>query len=702
MYLQFVSDLRNFGLPNDVLFATADFDHFPGLIQSGDFAELTTARMYIGCTLLRIAGKEDCGVQLLQQTMPMVEDLSLPKSMGYFHLGLAYCRSDADFDTWVFLLEDQKRKTGTADSSATLLESYRHQRHVLPVPQTKKICLALGSVCGRRDSAQTAYYLNMALGNTLRHQLGSGAVESVKRKVIASARDPEVAQELVQCILQPCADAGGADPVVHANQFLDDFGPHLPDSMAICTMCLSEDRSKLYVVRMEYGAPRAVLALPLERDGDNLLTGTLAQLSGILQENNDVCKMQPKGKDEIKAWHATRKQLDHQVYALLQELQRRVFGCWKGLLLGSFVDCRARTAFDDIVASCTEMLNCILRKAMGECQSVDVGLVRVLLLGVWPVPSAETKDGQALVQGLALLLGWEPPLTSEQEEELLDFYDAARELCSGLPEEGLGGKALRQHTVLILDTVCHGLPWESLPVLAHHSVSRVPSLYYLRLQLTKYDRGAEGSVLRDGIDADKVYYVLDPQNDLPRTRERFSAFFASKPPWRGVTGCPPSAEQFRDGLTDFDCFLYLGHGTGDKYVSRASVRMVQRCGVVMLLGCSSGKLSTVADLDPQGAPLNFLLAGSPCVVSNLWDVTDKEIDKVAQELLATWTEQDPTQFNTEACLNSQGMLRQHSLCDLLPQAREACKLRYLTGAATVCYGLPVYVKCQSPRDPPFA
>ena len=46
-----------------------------------------------------------------------------------------------------------------------------------------------------------------------------------------------------------------------------------------------------------------------------------------------------------------------------------------------------------------------------------------------------------------------------------------------------------------------------------------------------------------------------------------------------------------------------------------------------------GKLTSIADLDPEGAALNFLLAGSPCIVSNLWDVTDKEIDKVSHTLL---------------------------------------------------------------------
>lgn len=93
-------------------------------------------------------------------------------------------------------------------------------------------------------------------------------------------------------------------------------------------------------------------------------------------------------------------------------------------------------------------------------------------------------------------------------------------------------------------------------MLRAHSVSRVPSLYYLGLQvpppsssphplpssrpppprpsnqplpsppplfapppqLAKYDRKAPESILRDGVDAALVSYILDPEDNLPRTK----------------------------------------------------------------------------------------------------------------------------------------------------------------------------------------
>lgn len=64
---------------------------------------------------------------------------------------------------------------------------------------------------------------------------------------------------------------------------------------------------------------------------------------------------------------------------------------------------------------------------------------------------------------------------------------------------------------------------------------------------------------------------------------------------------------------------------------------------------------------------------SPFVLGNLWDVTDRDMDRYAQALLEGW-------------------LRGGSgapLLDYMAQARQAPKLKYLIGAAPVAYGLPV-------------
>ena len=56
------------------------------------------------------------------------------------------------------------------------------------------------------------------------------------------------------------------------------------------------------------------------------------------------------------------------------------------------------------------------------------------------------------------------------------------------------------------------------------------------------------------------------------------------------------------------------------------------------MGCSSGRLNgwdskheitglTQTYYEPSGIAMSYLYAGSPCVVGNLWDVTDRDIDR---------------------------------------------------------------------------
>ena len=67
---------------------------------------------------------------------------------------------------------------------------------------------------------------------------------------------------------------------------------------------------------------------------------------------------------------------------------------------------------------------------------------------------------------------------------------------------------------------------------------------------------------------------------------------------------------------------------------------------------------------------------SPLFLGNLWDVTDRDIDRYTEALL-------------------QGWLRAGSGAPLLyyvSQARQAPRLKYLIGAAPVAYGLPVSLR----------
>lgn len=64
---------------------------------------------------------------------------------------------------------------------------------------------------------------------------------------------------------------------------------------------------------------------------------------------------------------------------------------------------------------------------------------------------------------------------------------------------------------------------------------------------------------------------------------------------------------------------------------------------------------------------------SPLVLGNLWDVTDRDIDRYMEALLKSWLK-----------AGSGASLLQYAI-----QSRQAPRLKYIIGAAPVAYGLPV-------------
>lgn len=72
--------------------------------------------------------------------------------------------------------------------------------------------------------------------------------------------------------------------------------------------------------------------------------------------------------------------------------------------------------------------------------------------------------------------------------------------------------------------------------------------------------------------------------------------------------------------------------------------------------------------------LSFLL--SPLFLGNLWDVTDRDIDRFTKVLLESWL--------------SAGSGA--SLLDYMGQSRQVTHMKHLVGAAPVVYGLPVLLQ----------
>jgi separase len=78
---------------------------------------------------------------------------------------------------------------------------------------------------------------------------------------------------------------------------------------------------------------------------------------------------------------------------------------------------------------------------------------------------------------------------------------------------------------------------------------------------------------------------------------------------------------------------------------------------------------------------------SPTLVACLWDVTDNELDKFSRSVFDT-LRLDARNVN---CWSQQSENEGTSLVTAVGRSREVCKLKYLTGAAPVVYGIPFYL-----------
>lgn len=76
----------------------------------------------------------------------------------------------------------------------------------------------------------------------------------------------------------------------------------------------------------------------------------------------------------------------------------------------------------------------------------------------------------------------------------------------------------------------------------------------------------------------------------------------------------------------------------------------------------------------------YLLAGAPIVIANMWDVTDRDIDRFSSRLLEQWLSYSTNESPEFQCAS-----------DAVRVARYACQLKYLVGAAPIIYGVPTSI-----------
>ncbi|KAG1731550.1 peptidase family C50-domain-containing protein [Suillus lakei] len=472
------------------------------------------------------------------------------------------------------------------------------------------------------------------------------------------------------------------------------FPPH----WTVVHISLTPDKSTLFISRQNGSSEPLMFCVPLkgrrESDEDEHLTfdDALKELAEIIrlsdQGTRNAVNVRNDDPQARAAWWAERNTLDKRMQGLLENIEFCWLGAFKTIL----------SPVSPISADLTANLRARLEKVFKR---------------ILPPPDKKQKQTPRLSDVLLNCFSSLSPKCREEELEDLLFFILDLYTFHGIPvaiadidvdqvtvdlrcalEEHAAFKNKRGnvnsapvddlHTFLVLDHNVQGVPWESIPVLRGQSVSRIPSVSFLldRVRLASIENRSEGVVDRISVDPRKTFFVLNPSGDLKGTEGRFKPWLEQMRSvgWEGIIGRPPSEQQFLDALERKDLVVYFGHGGGEQYVRSHKIRHLPRCAATMLWGCSSGSLKEMGDFDRVGTPFNYMLAGCPLLVANLWDVTDRDIDKFSQAV-----------FDSLRLTPTRGEEQGMSVVTAIAQAREACKLKYLTGAAPVVYGIPFYL-----------
>ena len=144
---------------------------------------------------------------------------------------------------------------------------------------------------------------------------------------------------------------------------------------------------------------------------------------------------------------------------------------------------------------------------------------------------------------------------------VIDLRTALEELHSFNKTSSTSTSA--EHIFLILDKTVQSFPWESIPSLQQKSISRIPSIAFLRdrIDLAAFNSadeegGARGEIL---VDSRKTSFVINAEGDLKKTEGVFTPWLErmQQVGWTGITGRAPMEEEVKSALTNKELFLYV-------------------------------------------------------------------------------------------------------------------------------------------------
>lgn len=507
---------------------------------------------------------------------------------------------------------------------------------------------------------------------------------------------------------------------------------NLPASWSVVSLTLTEDNGELLLSKIIAGRDPFVVRIPLRRsnEGDGIdefsFEDARSSMKEIIEAANSSCHDTRGTSDKATRaqWHGDRERLDGRLESLLGDIERIWLGGFRGALSPQAFGAEKIRQFGRLL---TQSLNKNLPSR--QKGSMEDGRVEVhehileLFLGLGNPDEDDLDDSvMDLLYFVVDILQFSGECNAYDEIDwdaiLVDVYDALR-VCSEC-----GPRAPPRHTILVLDKELELFPWEAMPCLIDQPVSRMPSLgsIFDRLSQIRTQPGGHDAMAYSVARSSAAgTYVVNPSGDLSSTQSLFEPVLAdnlSPTRYTSLVHKAPSESQMSSLLRQSDIFLYIGHGSGAQYIRPRTIRALPSCAITFLFGCSSAKMTEHGAFESTGMPRAYMLGHAPAVVGCLWDVTDREIDRVALQTLVSWGLLDGDDERVRDALvrkrNRKGREkdkeavwhknknkndakdgddeRRRTLVEAVKDGREACVLRYLCGAAVVVYGIPVILE----------
>lgn len=495
------------------------------------------------------------------------------------------------------------------------------------------------------------------------------------------------------------------------SDFFKDLADYLPSSWIIITLDICPYTGDLLLsksLKDSYNTP-FFLRIPLSKRGTEDGSPGLSfiemtnSLKSIIKQSDISTRPETtskiKSKEDRKNWWKLRFSLDLELKNLLDHVENDWLGGFKGIFDDPFVHKPFLSTFRfDFGCLLNEILpSRMLKIAEDTFMDFDDNVLELFLSmsGMFSESTSEISGSEFRHKNYKLLndliyfildsLMYHGEQNAYDEIDIEKFHSLLDKLLMTyaqkkrrlLPQE----HHRETHIIFVPSAECSSFPWESLNCLKGKSISRVPSIGILVDMLkTRYKSFNINK-------SDNLYYLINPGGDLTRTQTKFKPLFIDKENWEGLIGVQPDGEEILHKLTGKDLFIYLGHGGCEQFI-RTSSLFKAACNndnhslpPSLLIGCSSGALNYNGLLEPNGNIYNWLTCGSPMVVVNLWDVTDKDIDMFSLSVFERWGLLE----NVESSNNV-------NICQAVGDSRQQCTLKYLNGSAPVVYGLPMLLK----------